>query len=85
MSTRCCEGASRTHDTGWGFASWKPGQPLPADHTLGRIHTNGGPWRLLGWKGREIAATDDIDPSVRYRIDATAGPNWMPAGRDRRA
>lgn len=51
----------------------KPGQPLPADHTLGRIHTNGGPWRLLGWKGREIAATDDIDPSVRYRIDATAG------------
>ncbi len=43
-------------------------------------------WRLLG-EERTLAFLDLVEPvGPRFleRIDATAGPNWMPAARDRR-
>ena len=44
-------------------------------------------WRHLGMD-RTRAFLDLVEPAgdaLMARIDATAGPNWMPAGRDRRA
>jgi hypothetical protein len=45
------------------------------------------PWRLLG-RARTEAFIDLIAPAgerLMARVDATAGPNWMPAGRVRPA
>lgn len=44
-------------------------------------------WRHFG-EARTRAFLDLVEPvgdALMARIDATAGPNWMPAGRDRRA
>ena len=44
-------------------------------------------WRLLG-EERTLAFCDLVEPvgdRLMTRIDATAGPNWMPAARERRA
>ena len=44
-------------------------------------------WRHLG-EDRTRAFLDLVEPAgdaLMARIDATAGPDWMPAGRDRRA
>lgn len=44
-------------------------------------------WRHLG-EERTRAFLDTVEPvgdALMARIDVTAGPNWMPAGRDRRA
>ena len=44
-------------------------------------------WRHLG-EARTRAFPDLVEPvgdALMARIDATAGPDWMPAGRDRRA
>ncbi len=44
-------------------------------------------WRHLG-EARTRAFLDLVEPvgdALMARIDATAGPDWMPAGRDRRA
>jgi hypothetical protein len=52
----------------------KLGDKLPADLATGRIHHNGGSWRLLGgWRDRPIGANDSWHPSVQHRIDGTAG------------
>lgn len=50
------------------------GQPLPESHALGQIHANSFGWVFLGagWHRRTIRPGDDIHPSVRYRIQATA-------------
>lgn len=49
------------------------GDPLPAEHALGRIHHNGRGWWLAGgWDRREIREGDPIHPSVHQRIKATA-------------
>jgi uncharacterized protein (DUF2235 family) len=43
-------------------------EELPADHAMGRIHTNENIWRLLGFRRREIPNGDRIHPTVQYRI-----------------
>ncbi|MGW1894913.1 hypothetical protein ACWCP6_32425 [Streptomyces sp. NPDC002004] len=49
------------------------GEKLPDDRALGTLHTNEKPWRLLGgWRERPILQGDQVHPSVRYRIHATA-------------
>lgn len=52
------------------------GDPVPQERALGRIHTNGGWWRLLGWRGRQVLPGDDVAPSVRHRIEAI--PDYRP-------
>lgn len=45
------------------------------------------PWQRLGWE-RTVALLDVIDRAgerLMARVDATAGPQWMPAGRPRKA
>jgi uncharacterized protein (DUF2235 family) len=50
------------------------GKPLPDDRGLGVIHRNGGAWALAGgWNTRTVQPGDAVDPSVRHRVDATAG------------
>lgn len=50
-----------------------PGEPLPADHALGKIHTNSTWWAAAGgWHHRPIRPGDQLHPSVRHRIDVTA-------------
>ena len=50
------------------------GEPVPEESALGTLHTNGGPWLLLGgWKQRVVEPGDLVHPSVRHRIEATAG------------
>ena len=51
------------------------GRPLPGDNALGQIHKNGLGWAVAGagWHRRQIVPGDEIHPSVRDRIDATAG------------
>lgn len=43
------------------------------------------PWQLLGadLTGRFLELVEPVGPALMARVDATAGPNWMPAGRDR--
>ncbi|WP_051766418.1 DUF2235 domain-containing protein [Saccharothrix syringae] len=50
-----------------------PGQDLPADHALGRIHPNKAAWALLGlgWHRRTAGDGDEVHPSVHDRVDAT--------------
>lgn len=45
------------------------------------------PWKQLGvdLTKRFLALVEPVGPRLMERVDATAGPNWMPAGRDRRA
>jgi len=45
------------------------------------------PWRHLGedLTRRFLDLVEPAGPRLMERVDATAGPNWMPAGRDRRA
>ena len=45
------------------------------------------PWRLLGAQRtlRLLALLEPVGDVLLARIDATAGPNWMPAGRPRKA
>lgn len=42
-------------------------------------------WQLLGehQTRRFLALVEPVGPTLMARVDATAGPNWMPAGRDR--
>ena len=50
-------------------------------------HLCAAAWQHLG-EDRTQAFLDLVEPAgptLMARIDATAGPNWMPAGRDRRA
>lgn len=51
------------------------GAELPDDHALGRIHTNGVGWAIvgLGWRRRKIRPADEIHPSVHCRVEATLG------------
>jgi hypothetical protein len=44
------------------------------------------PWRLLGVDRcrRFLELVEPVGPALMARIDETAGPLWMPAGRDRR-
>ncbi len=44
-------------------------------------------WQHLGEDRtrRFLTLVEPVGPTLMARIDATAGPNWMPAGRDRRA
>jgi hypothetical protein len=44
------------------------------------------PWQRLGPERCEklLALMDAAGPTLMTRVDETAGPNWMPAGRDRR-
>lgn len=49
------------------------GEKIPDERALGRIHTNGGRWRLLGWRTRPVLAGDEVHPSVRHRVEATSG------------
>jgi uncharacterized protein (DUF2235 family) len=52
----------------------KYGEKLPDDRALGKIHSNGRLWALLGgWRTRPIRPDDPFHPSVQHRIDATAG------------
>ena len=43
------------------------------------------PWRALGTKGTErfLSVVEPAGERLMARVDATAGPSWMPAGRDR--
>ncbi|MEZ4502973.1 MAG: DUF2235 domain-containing protein [Dehalococcoidia bacterium] len=47
----------------------EPGEPLPEDYALGRVHPNGWPWFLLGagWRRRRLLEDDEIHPSVETR------------------
>jgi uncharacterized protein (DUF2235 family) len=57
--------------------SVSPAEDLPADHSLGKLHTNGLGWAVigLGWHRRVIRPGDEIHPSVRQRAEATlTGP-----------
>jgi hypothetical protein len=47
----------------------------------------GYPWELLGDRRtqRFLDLVEPIGMRLMARVDATAGPNWMPAGRDRQA
>jgi uncharacterized protein (DUF2235 family) len=52
----------------------RPGEALPADLPLGRIHRNGWLWALAGgWRTRPILPGDLVHPSVRERMEKTAG------------
>lgn len=44
-------------------------------------------WRTLGEERtrRFLDLVEPVGPTLMTRVDETAGPNWMPAGRDRRA
>lgn len=44
------------------------------------------PWRILGEEksSRLVELVDPVGDRLMERIDATAGPNWMPAGRTSR-
>lgn len=49
-------------------------QPRPDDLHTGVLHSNPRVWMLAGgWRGRRVLPGDHIHPSVRQRIDATAG------------
>jgi len=52
-----------------------PGEPLPDDYALGRIHHNSMGWFVIGfgWHHRQILPTDHVHPSVRRRVELTAG------------
>jgi len=43
------------------------------------------PWQHLGLDLCEafLQAVEPVGPTLMARVDATAGPNWMPAGRSR--
>jgi hypothetical protein len=43
-------------------------EELPAEHAMGRIHTNENIWRLLGFRKRQVEKDDLIHPTVQYRI-----------------
>jgi len=45
------------------------------------------PWQHLGegLTRQFLDLVEPVGPRLMARVDATAGPNWMPAGRDRRA
>lgn len=45
------------------------------------------PWKHLGVERTRqfLALVEPVGGRLMERVDATAGPNWMPAGRDRRA
>lgn len=47
-----------------------PGNTLPLAHSMGKIHTNGIGWAVvgLGWHHRVIEPGDEIHPSVWQRI-----------------
>jgi uncharacterized protein (DUF2235 family) len=48
------------------------GHALPADDSLGTIHTNPRVWWFLGgWRPRNVLPHDIVDPSVLNRITAT--------------
>ncbi|WP_219414255.1 DUF2235 domain-containing protein [Pseudonocardia nigra] len=51
----------------------RPGEELPPDRALGRIHRNRSVWGVLGWHRRRVLEPDEIHPSVRERIEATRG------------
>ncbi|WP_207891447.1 DUF2235 domain-containing protein [Nocardioides jejuensis] len=52
----------------------RPGEALPDDLPLGRIHRNSGIWVLAGgWRTRPVLPGDHVHPSVQERIDRTAG------------
>lgn len=47
---------------------------MTEDRALGVIHPNEKAWWLLGgWRTRPVRPTDSVHPSVRYRIEHTAG------------
>lgn len=50
-----------------------PGESLPQEHSLGKIHANQFGWALVGfgWHHRVIQAGDEIHPSVHQRMEAT--------------
>lgn len=50
-----------------------PGQDLPADHALGRLHPNKPVWAILGvgWHRRTVDERDEVHPSVHHRVDAS--------------
>lgn len=52
-----------------------PGEELPDEHSLGKIHRNGFGWAVLGfgWLRRLIQRGDEVHPSVYTRIAATKG------------
>jgi hypothetical protein len=45
------------------------------------------PWQLLGRTGTEqlVDLVEPVGERLMARVDSTAGPNWMPAGRVRPA
>jgi uncharacterized protein (DUF2235 family) len=50
------------------------GEAVPDESAEGRIHESGKVWSLLGgWKPRQVLPGDLVHPSVRRRIEATAG------------
>lgn len=53
----------------------RPGAALPESYAVdGAIHRHQWFWALAGgWKARRLTADDVLHPSVRQRIDATAG------------
>jgi len=52
----------------------RPGEALPADLPLGKIHRNEWFWALAGgWRTRPIRPGDLVHPSVRQRMEQTAG------------
>lgn len=58
-----------------GHVGASPGAALPDEHCLGKIHHNGPLWFLagLGWHRRPIEPGDEVHPSVRRRVELTAG------------
>jgi uncharacterized protein (DUF2235 family) len=52
----------------------RPGEALPADLPLGKIHRNEWFWALAGgWRTRPLRPGDLVHPSVRERMEKTAG------------
>lgn len=52
----------------------RPGEALPADLPLGKIHHNEWFWALAGgWRTRPVLPGDLVHPSVVARMERTAG------------
>jgi uncharacterized protein (DUF2235 family) len=64
---RVDEGTYREHIT------VRPGEDLPVDHVMGRIHPNKAVWALLGfgWYRRTCDEGDEVHGSVYERMDLT--------------
>jgi uncharacterized protein (DUF2235 family) len=59
----------------------KLGTLLPEDRALGRVHTNGGWWRLLGWRPRRPEPGDAVHPSVDMRRTSSGAAVDSPSPR----